>query len=235
MSEDEEYFIEDVIKVVITSKAESKLNIEGDVRKKKVPKILVTDCSPPKDVTTSSVEVKNESFLDAGNEFESEPTELMPESFMSFLSSCKGLISDISTYKEERIAADDWIEIFDSKIQEDLKKVQQIEEEKRQQLLLLEERRRKLEERKKIRKIFKPLINSLPTDPVLTSRSAHDRVCYLSLNDLKRNLEKYKPKLQTVLPLQKDTLKYYEDDEEKITTSEAILLLKRAFDSFLND
>ena len=121
--------------------------MDTDAKKKKLPKILVTDCSLHLEESSNN-EIKDESLLDARNEFECEPTELMPESFMSFLSSCKGLISDISSYKEERVAADDWIELFDQKIEEDLKKVEELEEEKRQQILLQEEKRRRIEARK---------------------------------------------------------------------------------------
>lgn len=235
MSEDEEYLVEEVIKVVITSKADTRLNVDFDVKKKKLPKIFVTDCSLHLEEDSSN-EVKDESLLDARNEFECEPTELMPESFMTFLSSCKGLISDISSYKEERVAADDWIEIFDKKIEEDLKKIQDIEEEKKQQILLQEERRRRIEARKKIRKIFKPLINSIPTDPILTSRSAHDRVCFLPLEKLKSKLAKYKENPPTIL-FQKDDSQFDQelDKVEILTTSEAVFLLKSTFDSYLNE
>ena len=124
--ENVEELVEDIIKVFITAKDGVKKPNTKFTKKPKVPKILVTDCSdydikylfeetsaeePPASFRSETDVSKD--YLQTGNEFEAEPTELMPETFLSYLSSCKNLIGDIATYSEERLSADQWIQQFD--------------------------------------------------------------------------------------------------------------------------
>ena len=122
--ENVEELVEDIIKVFITAKdGTKKPTAKFPAKKPKVPKILVTDHSdydikylfeepsaeePPAPETDVAKD-----YLQTGNEFEAEPTELMPETFLSYLSSCKNLIGDIATISEERLSADQWIQQFD--------------------------------------------------------------------------------------------------------------------------
>ena len=86
-------------------------------------------------------EKPKENLLKSGTEFESEPSDLMPDSFLSYLSSCKNLIGDISNYKEERLDADDWIGQFDQTITDAHNAAREAEEFEKLQLLKIEERR----------------------------------------------------------------------------------------------
>ena len=54
MSEDEEYLVENIIKVFVTTKREAKKSVPKQIRKAKHPKILVTDHSSNdiKDIVT---------------------------------------------------------------------------------------------------------------------------------------------------------------------------------------
>ena len=211
--DDEEELVGNIIKVYVTAKDGIKDIPQKVIRKSKLPEILVTDYSEydikdlfeepiftdkicVSDFQTSDTK-KVTQFLNTGNEFESEPTDLMPESFLSFLSGCKNLIGDVSNYKEERITADDWIEHFDAKLKEAMEEERRLEEYERQKLIKQEERRRRLEERRKIRKINKPLINLPPRDLTLSSRSCHDNVCLQTLLEIKKNLKKYQPLIRS--------------------------------------
>ena len=236
MSEDEESLIEEIIKVIITAKGDAGQNTNS--KRKILPEIKVTDFSSSKDINdyviTEEVplpDASNRGLLNVGNEFESEPSDLMPESFMSFLSSCKGLISDINIHSEERVDADDWIEIFDKKIEDDLKHEAEAEEERRQDEMRMLERLRRIAERKKIRKILKPLINTIPSqDPFLSSRSCHDRVCYLPLQQLKSKLKKYLIKHPTIL---QSFSSFNVTAHPPLSTKEAIQLLEERFNAFI--
>ena len=236
MSEDEESLIEEIIKVIITAKGDAGQNTNS--KRKILPEIKVTDFSSSRDindyVTTEEVPLpdsSNKGLLYVGNEFESEPSDLMPESFMSFLSSCKGLISDINIHSEERVDADDWIEIFDKKIEDDLKHEAEAEEKRRQDEMRMLERLRRIAERKKIRKILKPLINTIPSqDPFLSSRSCHDRVCYLPLQQLKSKLKKYLIKHPTIL----QSFSFSNATAQPpLSTKQAIQLLEERFNAFI--
>ena len=122
--ENVEELVEDIIKVFITAKDGTKKPTAKFTKKPKVPKILVTDHSdydikylfdeePPEEPPALVNFDVAKDYLQTGNEFEAEPTELMPETFLSYLSSCKNLICDIATYSEERLSADQWIQQFD--------------------------------------------------------------------------------------------------------------------------
>ena len=122
--ENVEELVEDIIKVFITAKDGTKKPTAKFTKKPKVPKILVTDHSdydikylfdeePPEEPPALVNFDVAKDYLQTGNEFEAEPTELMPETFLSYLSSCKNLIGDIATYSEERLSADQWIQQFD--------------------------------------------------------------------------------------------------------------------------
>ena len=122
--ENVEELVEDIIKVFITAKDGTKKPTAKFTKKPKVPKILVTDHSdydikylfdeePPEEPPALVNSDVAKDYLQTGNEFEAEPTELMPETFLSYLSSCKNLIGDIATYSEERLSADQWIQQFD--------------------------------------------------------------------------------------------------------------------------
>ena len=213
-SDDEEDLVSNIIRVFVAAKDGIQEISQRVRRKSKVPEILVTDYSeydlkkdfceePVFEETTKFTDnqishtIKHNQFLNTGNEFEAEPTDLMPESFLSFLAGCKNLIGDVSNYKEERITADDWIEHFDAKLKEALEEEHRLEAYERNKLIKLEERRRRLEERRKIRKINKPLMNLHPRNLSLSSRSCHDNVCLQTLVDIKKNLRKYQPLIKS--------------------------------------
>ena len=123
--ENVEELVEDIIKVFITAKdGTKKPTAKFPAKKPKVPKILVTDHSdydikylfeeePSEEAPALVNSDVAKDYLKTGNEFEAEPTELMPETFLSYLSSCKNLIGDIATISEERLSADQWIQQFD--------------------------------------------------------------------------------------------------------------------------
>ena len=244
MSEDEEYLVENIIKVFVTTKREAKKSVPKQIRKVKHPKILVTDHSSNdiKDIVAlalkenkngnynSSVEEKpKEHLLKSGTEFESEPSDLMPDSFLSYLSSCKNLIGDISSYKEERLDADDWIGQFDQTITDAQNAAKEAEEFERLQLLKIEERRRKLEQRRLMRKINKPLINSVPK-PLGSYNTYHDQVCQLPLEQLKKGLKRYQP----VLDLRfSNVVNSNALEKELKSTCQVLTMLKSSFSAFL--
>lgn len=244
MSEDEEYLVENIIKVFVTTKREAKKSLSKHIRKEKYPKILVTDHSNNdiKDIVklalkenknaticSSLEEGPKENFLKSGTEFEAEPSDLMPDSFLSYLSSCKNLIGDISNYKEERLDADDWIGQFDQTITDAHNAVREAEELERLQLIKIEERRKKLEERRLMRKINKPLINNVPKT-LGSFNTYHDKVCQLTLEQLKSSLKIYQP----VLDLRFSNVENANALEKKLmSTCKVITMLNSSFSTFL--
>ena len=243
MSEDEDDLVENIIKVFVTTKREAKKSTSKQNRKDKNPKILVTDHSNNdiKDLVTFTLgedisdkssslweEKSVENLQISGNEFESEPSDLMPDSFLSYLSSCKNLIGDISSYKEERLDADDWIGQFDQTISDAEKAAKENEELERLQLQKIEERRKKIEQRRLMRKINKPLINPVP-DPLGSYSTHHDKVCLLTLEQLKRCLKKYQPVLDS--RFQSRSSRVYEKKPK--STSKVITLMNLKFEKFL--
>lgn len=243
MSEDEDYLVENIIKVFVTSKREVKKSIPKSIKKAKCPKILVTDHSNNdfKDIITLSLKENNNASsctsnedrpmenLKSGTEFESEPSDLMPDSFLSYLSSCKNLIGDISNYKEERLDADDWIGQFDQTITDAHNAAREAEEFEKLQLLKIEERRKKLEQRRLMRKINKPLINPVP-ELLGSYNTCHDKVCLLNLVQLKKSLKRYQP----VLDLRFSNFENPNGVEKKLeTTCKVIQMLNSLFATFL--
>ena len=242
MSEDEDYLVENIIKVFVTTKREAKKLIPKPIKKEKCPKILVTDHSSNdfKDIVTLSLKENNNASsctsiedrpmenLKSGTEFESEPSDLMPDSFLSYLSSCKNLIGDISNYKEERLDADDWIGQFDQTITDAHNAAREAEEFERLQLLKIEERRKKLEQRRLMRKINKPLINPVPK--LFGSYSTcHDKVCPLTLVQLKKSLKRYQP----VLNIRFSNFDLDGLEKNLETTCKVIKMLNSLFTTFL--
>ena len=244
MSEDEENLVENIIKVFVTTKGEAKKKSFSKIKKEKNPKILVTDHSNTnlKDFVTLALaetsgainrepkeEKPTENLLKSGTEFESEPSDLMPDSFLSYLSSCKNLIGDISNFKEERLDADDWIGQFDQTITDAQNEAKEAEEFERLHLLKIEERRKKLEQRRLMRKINKPLINQIPK--LLGSYNTfHDKVCLVPLEQLKRSLKRYQP----TLDLRFQNLENANILERKLkSTCKVITMLNSSFAKFL--
>ena len=93
MSEDEEDLVESIIRVVICPKAD-----QGMVQPV-LPKILVTDHSeyditvilPETEQKLREDEVERE-HLDIIDEFMAEPTDLLPDSYINYVSSCRNII-----------------------------------------------------------------------------------------------------------------------------------------------
>ena len=200
-SESEDELVGNIIKVFVTSKDNPK-KVSKEAKKYIIPKILVSDFTDyyTRDLYIESDEntdklffTQNDNeFLTASNEFESEPSELMPETFMSFLSSCKSLIGDVVSYRDDRVPADEWIALFDKNINDAAEEEKKQQEKERLWMIKLEEKRLRMERRKQIRKINKPLINIIPVNlPKLTGASAHERVCVLPLIVLKKRLKLY--------------------------------------------
>ena len=107
---DEEEEIREIIKVILTPKNKALEHesdgIEEENNKPIIPVIVITDHSDYSikgfyDVVECEVNYEN-SFIEeksihlvVGNEFEKKPKDLMPESFVSYVSSCYGLIGQI--------------------------------------------------------------------------------------------------------------------------------------------
>ena len=103
------------------------------------------------------------------------------------------------------------------------------EEFERLQLLKIEERRRKLEQRRLMRKINKPLINSVPK-PLGSYNTYHDQVCHLPLEQLKQSLKRYQP----VLDLRFSHVENSNALEKELkSTCKVITMLNSSFAAFL--
>ena len=103
MSEDEEELIRHIIRVVLCPKSEAGAelcNIDTSFRRV-LPKILITDHSEY-DITDLFQETGQEcseaeigaqedrgEHLDITNEFQSEPSELLPDSYLAYVSACR--------------------------------------------------------------------------------------------------------------------------------------------------
>ena len=99
----------------------------------------------------------------------------------------------------------------------------------RQEKIRQEERRQRLERRRRERKINKPLINSVPLDSG-PGTTCHDRVCVLTLLQLKQSLRKYLPNIQSRFNnLRYDTAA----DVDVVSCGEVINLLQQEFYQFL--
>ena len=197
MSEDEQDLVRNIIRVVICPKTD----LESPDRI--LPKILVTDHSQ---YDLTHIELRSDlsslagsekdgaDHLDITNEFQAEPSELLPESYLSYVGSCRELIGHICHYSESRVSADQWIEQFDKEIDDAIRESEALEEKERQEREREEERLRRLRRRAMMRKINKPLSNPRP-GLGSSSHSSHQRVCHLPLETLKKMLVKYRPKL----------------------------------------
>ena len=197
MSEDEQDLVRNIIRVVICPKTD----LESPDRI--LPKILVTDHSQ---YDLTHIELRSDlsslagsekdgaDHLDITNEFQAEPSELLPESYLSYVGSCRELIGHICHYSESRVSADQWIEQFDKEIDDAIRESEALEENERQEREREEERLRRLRRRAMMRKINKPLSNPRP-GLGSSSHSSHQRVCHLPLETLKKMLVKYRPKL----------------------------------------
>ena len=254
MSEDEADLVGNIIKVVISRKSQSGeveiCHTAGSSRKRSLlPKIVVTDYSEY-DITDLFQEAEEEylssqyshsqreetdstAHLDIGTEFQSEPRDLLPDSYLSYMGSCQSLIGHISQYSELRVSAEDWIEQFDKEIDDAIKLAEAEEEKERQERRREEERRLRLERRKLIRKINQPLLNKAPHQGGgRHHQSSHNRVCQLPLITLKRMLRRYQPKFGSRFSKNN---RQQESFFDHISTSEAIELLRSEFAKYLSN
>ena len=249
MSEDEEDLVGNIIKVVISRKfdcGEVEICHSADSRKRVLPKIVVTDhCEY--DITDLFQDAEEEylslqyrhneetdrnGHLDIGNEFQAEPRDLLPDSYLSYMGSCQSLMGHISQYSQLRVSAEDWIEQFDKEIDEAIRLAEAEEEKEREERRREEERRLRLERRRLIRKINQPLLNKTPHPGGGGSQSSHSRVCQLPLLSLKRMLRKYQPKLDYRFSKNNRQLESF---FAYISTSEALELLRTELAIYLND
>ena len=246
MSEDEEDLVRNIIKVVISRKsecgeAEISQRPASSRKRSLLPKIVVTDYSEY-DITDLFQEAEEEEEyqcqteeternpgLDICTEFQSEPRDLLPDSYLSYMGSCQSLMGQISHHSQLRVSADDWIEQFDREIDHAIRLAEAEEEKERQERRREEERRLRLERRKLIRKINQPLLNKTPTPG--GQQSSHNRVCQLPLLTLKRMLRKYQPKLGSRFSKNTRQLEPFFDI---ISPSDAIELLRSEFERYLN-
>jgi hypothetical protein len=205
---DEDEEIREIIKVTLTPKNKA-LEHESDVIEEEmntpiIPVIVITDHSDYSikgfyDVVECEVNYDN-SFVEeksvrlvVGNEFETNPNDLMPESFVSYVSSCYGLIGQIQELSQSRPSAEIWIHQFDKELEDIIKAAERFKEEERKAKQKAEDLRIRIEKRKMDKN--RPLLNPVPsTEPFC--RSCHDKVCIMPLVQLKRKLAKYKQKIQ---------------------------------------
>ena len=247
MSEDEEELVGDIIRVFICAKSEAGVEFS---RKRLLPRILVTDHSEydmtdlyqPTDLedvfrriqTHSDCEEQDEDrteHLQIFNEFQAEPSELLPDSYLTYVGSCRSLIGDISHYSQTRVPALDWIEQFDKEIDDAIREAEAVEEKERQQRQREEERIRRLKARSLIRKINKPLTNRRPGRRG-RRHSYHNRICQLPLETIKKRLRKYQPDLRSRFSVVTNT---QECVDHPISTCEATELLRSEFVRYLQN
>ena len=220
MSEDEQDLVRNIIRVVICPKNDL------ETPDRILPKILVTDHSQ---YDLPHVELRSDlsslpgsendgaDHLDITNEFQAEPSELLPESYLSYVGSCRALIGHICHYSESRVSADQWIEQFDKEIDDAIRESEALEEKERQEREREEERQLRLRRRAMMRKINKPLSNPRP-GLSSSSHSSHERVCRLPLETLKKMLVKYRPKLASRFEAVKSKPGYSDYFEESDVT-----------------
>ena len=137
------------------------------------------------------------------------------------------LILDLSSSSYERYQTS--LTYLDRTIGDALKTAEDEAELVRLEKIRQEERRQRLERRRRERKINKPLLNSVPLDSG-PGTTCHDRVCVLTLLQLKQSLRKYLPNIQSRFSnLRYDTAA----DVDVMSCGEVINLLQQKFYQFL--
>ena len=242
MSENEEE-IEKIIRVtVIPKNKELELgeNFPAEEARKGhiIPEILITDHSDYSIKGFYDI-VECETYSDAlthenrnirlvvKNEFEEKPNELMPQSFVSYVSSCHNLIGQIQELAKTRPSAVIWIQQFDKELDDAIKAVEMVKEEERKAMQKAE--RIKKERKKREKDKNKQLLNPVPSKKN-SGRSCHDRVCIIPLVQLKRHLRKYKEKI--IKGKEQGQVRKHFSDED-ILTSTAVTLMNMHFLKYL--
>ena len=230
MSE-EERKVSEIIRVVVTPKQKTTEKGGYDWSKIKIPNIVITDHSDysVREVHESDYEQElvTECSLKVAGEFENDSKDLMPQSFVTYVSSCYNLIGQIRQLTERRPSAEIWISQFDKELEDAIAAVEEIKERERKIQQKAEKMKRYYEQRKLDR--LRPLLNPLPSNKP-SCRSCHDRICILPLVELKRKLIKYKKKLTFFISAQEKN----EDPENiELATSEAVILMNAEFKHYL--
>ena len=227
----EKHEVSEIIRVVVTPKQKATEKGGYDWSKIKIPNIVITDHSDysVRDVHERDYEQElvTECSLKVAGEFENYPKDLMPESFVTYVSSCYNLIGQIRQLTERRLSAEIWISQFDKELEDAIAAVEEIKERERKIQQKAEKMKRYYEQRKLDR--LRPLLNPLPSNKP-SCRSCHDRICILPLVELKRKLIKYKKKLTFFISAQE---KKEELENIELATSEAVIYMNAEFKCYL--
>ena len=245
---DEEEEIREIIKVVLTPKNKALEHesdgIEEENNKPIIPVIVITDHSDYSikgfyDVVECEVNYDHPFFeeksvrLVVGNEFETNPKDLMPESFVSYVSSCYGLIGQIQELSQNRPSAEIWIHQFDKELEDIIKAAERVKEEERKAKQKAEDLRKRIERRKMDKN--RPLLNPVPSTKPFC-RSCHDKICIMPLVQLKRKLTKYKHKIvqRKDEPCENDVFNEEEGLKQIcLSTLEAVKLMNMLYKKYL--